>query len=1599
MAITLDKNQRRRLLSLPESKQKIVAASLLATSELQARAQKELAARQEAANPQKKSSWPSLLTPRGQWGAAQSIGGLIGNATRAAGNFFKDTYADLEQASGESVDAARARADARVAAGKQKPGFWTEAKVLGEANAVNIGSSVKNMLIGAGKIPLKLATHAWNAPRYFSSTFGENNAENFLKGQERQKQLDLANDVYAPENAIESVSQRVGAEVAIASASAALESANILSKAPRVVKAISVGSLEGTGELAITDSPTSALVAGGAAGALTGIFAKSGKAIEAEAAAVAEAEAAGRATKFSNEAGEIVEDTQSRISSIFDDSGESILRDAATNAEDQIVKSSYQKWIDEQVISLPGAKKSAEESAAVFDEAITKSAKEAADRVSDLRKSISELRAKKRPNLAQLRELSQLERTLGDELRRGMGYEDVSLLLKEQKKLYRDLARREASDSVVPQAAAISKIRDRINQIDEIVANGRIEALDSAYESAKSNSSLLRPSEAQDLKEMITANPSDPNILKAINNLEKRGQDFEKLLAKKEAGKELTAAEAARLRDYKKIAKVDVGSSVDFSPIIPEASFRRRYPGLTDAVEPSITRQALLDEVDSKLVNASTVAEVDSAMTTRAGVLEKSLDDAALREPGVEAAAAKKSTLFNTYSPQALTVNGVLTRIGKQLGIGDGARDLANAVAHRQQAVLYQFKEYLSLVDPKSAKNARKLINQASEWIATGKKAIVGADILDAARKVEKALDFMGESAENAGVLMADGRPFMRIKNYIPFDSSFYWSASASRRAKIVEKMAAQNGVSKEEILEFFNAAGDPKSSSVPFSGALSYGRKTNLTPMPIEGDYFDMLTKYSHGAAQQIALTEKAGMMPTSSGKYKLTKLDELTGKLSKTDRRHLTNAFYGRSGLYGTEEQLRMAKAVQESDVAAIWKEKTGRAINSVSSLVIGLKGVTCDVIGNPVRTAIDNGFGNTVGALFKTHLGADGGSLTKKGLAMMKEAGLGHSFTRFEVSKGIINDLPFYANGLNFSTRATQYLNMKAAMSKLVDFQEGVAAKIAKAKAAGKAYGVSDIITNADREMLSAQYGMPNSAIDRITDWQDADIIFGAMENTAKNIGVARLGDNALSYGQSAWKKGFFKFGNWSFSAADQFATGLQVAHLRGGKVGVAKYLAGRVAIPAYAIGSLMDYMAADDGMVEKGTLGDQKLPEKEWNKIVIAGKYLDDHIIFGDNAQPFERVARGLSLLTGIDYFLGKATGSGFGGAATHIQNLTGSVGVALGQAYNVLDAVKKWEQDGYISGDTAKKMSKVWGPARDIKKFLDMQGEKADLLEGIDNYEIFDAISRAVEKGDMDTASQIALSTTKNRQKELVKMYNAKTLMTLGEGSREWRQAVEAQNMNQSQVNATKKKAIEMMARDEGIPTHRKIHNIITEAAAKGNKNPYTILRQYYDSGSISKADMEAVYDRGFGEPSAARNPLSQQQSDQAERPSDAGTEGAPAQQEINLPDAKPGRTQCGEYVNDALGLKGNERMGDSLRSKIDSPTFISRANTTPTPGMVFVEDTGTRNGHCGVVTGVSNDGISITDYNKNNDGRRRDTFIRYDSPEYRKIVGFSGKDE
>jgi len=108
-----------------------------------------------------------------------------------------------------------------------------------------------------------------------------------------------------------------------------------------------------------------------------------------------------------------------------------------------------------------------------------------------------------------------------------------------------------------------------------------------------------------------------------------------------------------------------------------------------------------------------------------------------------------------------------------------------------------------------------------------------------------------------------------------------------------------------------------------------------------------------------------------------------------------------------------------------------------------------------------------------------------------------------------------------------------------------------------------------------------------------------------------------------------------------------------------------------------------------------------------------------------------------------------------------------------------------------------------------------------------------------------------------------------------------------------------------------------------------------------------------------------------------------------------------GRTQCGEYVNDAIEKVGE--YGDTLESKLKN-TYIyadGQANQVPLTGGTFVMGGGVKlpngelTGHTGVVNAVRDDGIVISDSNRFGKGGFRDqVLIEFGSDEYNKILGF-----
>lgn len=101
----------------------------------------------------------------------------------------------------------------------------------------------------------------------------------------------------------------------------------------------------------------------------------------------------------------------------------------------------------------------------------------------------------------------------------------------------------------------------------------------------------------------------------------------------------------------------------------------------------------------------------------------------------------------------------------------------------------------------------------------------------------------------------------------------------------------------------------------------------------------------------------------------------------------------------------------------------------------------------------------------------------------------------------------------------------------------------------------------------------------------------------------------------------------------------------------------------------------------------------------------------------------------------------------------------------------------------------------------------------------------------------------------------------------------------------------------------------------------------------------------------------------------------------------------PGRSQCGEFVNDALGLSGNARMTDLLSEKL-----LIAQNKIPQVGGAFVQDVGTKWGHTGVVTKVFPDGsFDYMDANRDgkDDGTIRSGHMTVEQAKEKKIVGYT----
>lgn len=110
---------------------------------------------------------------------------------------------------------------------------------------------------------------------------------------------------------------------------------------------------------------------------------------------------------------------------------------------------------------------------------------------------------------------------------------------------------------------------------------------------------------------------------------------------------------------------------------------------------------------------------------------------------------------------------------------------------------------------------------------------------------------------------------------------------------------------------------------------------------------------------------------------------------------------------------------------------------------------------------------------------------------------------------------------------------------------------------------------------------------------------------------------------------------------------------------------------------------------------------------------------------------------------------------------------------------------------------------------------------------------------------------------------------------------------------------------------------------------------------------------------------------------------------------------RPGRGQCGEYVNDTLNLQGINRAGNTLASKCDAPDFVKVSDGgLPISGAYFVMKTALPYGHIGACrTGIykgpnGKDRFDYTDYNWFSNEQRRDGFIEVGSKEWKLIEGF-----
>jgi hypothetical protein len=132
--------------------------------------------------------------------------------------------------------------------------------------------------------------------------------------------------------------------------------------------------------------------------------------------------------------------------------------------------------------------------------------------------------------------------------------------------------------------------------------------------------------------------------------------------------------------------------------------------------------------------------------------------------------------------------------------------------------------------------------------------------------------------------------------------------------------------------------------------------------------------------------------------------------------------------------------------------------------------------------------------------------------------------------------------------------------------------------------------------------------------------------------------------------------------------------------------------------------------------------------------------------------------------------------------------------------------------------------------------------------------------------------------------------------------------------------------------------------------------------------------------------------LYEQYQSQTEKPANIDAYRQPKEEVVGGTDEYDRSKQCGAFVNDTLGLKGEDHLGDILESKIKSKNFIKGGE--PIVDGYFVMDTGTEWGHVGIVDSADNENIYITDRNWAGDGKDRHLAIQKNSEEYKRIVGF-----